>query len=629
MCWSLWVVSFGAYSSRFVSAGATDSNASIIEKSTEDNAMNTMNINKGNLSGRNRKHFSALKEKTSNNDLKNTSEKNSRNKFRNDFRSDFQLNLCVSDAEQVWSGTTEINLFDCSYINDQENESVRSEDQQNVIAPGTQNQYLFRVTNQGTRPIRYQIWYETEEKASGMDLPIESEMERLSVDEAGTGTEKEAADSKIETDRKRELLLQPETSDQYRFQWKWLYERDDDLYDTWLGNQAVDQELKYIVKIHIRAELDFQEQLQGGTTQNRKKQSSQEQSEERMKTGSKTGDAADWRYWCMVCAISLMFSILLYGGLKWIGYGTATVMSGSMEPKLKVGDLVILEPVNRRDSLKKGDIIVYRSGNRRIVHRLISVSKSTLRVKGDANNREDQPIRFQQVEGKVICRIPKAGKLFSGYCKSMGAASGEKEIYGAFYNWSGQKEQATVAGFDLQVEGDKDPCLTIENQDGTGMVNYSFTVTNHSQVDVKYQIILELEDGAELPDGVSYEITPEQGWIQAGDNTPKEHTVLFYFRPISVDHGEPEENQNDEEEVNLAGEYQGKDNDVKQSEEGQCEMADEGLSEELSGWENEENESETMQIQEDQKGETEDAMKEIRNVIIEHIKIRMVAEQAE
>lgn len=181
------MVSFGAYSRRFLSDGTTDSDASLIEKSMEDNAMN---INKGNLSSGNRKHVSAMQEKNSNNDLKNISEKNSGNKFQNDFRNDFQLNLCVSDAEQVWSGTTEINLFDCSYINNQENESVRSEDQQKVIAPGTQNQYLFRVTNQGTQPIRYQIWYETEEKTSGMYLPIESEMERLSVDEAGNGIER-------------------------------------------------------------------------------------------------------------------------------------------------------------------------------------------------------------------------------------------------------------------------------------------------------------------------------------------------------------------------------------------------------------------------------------------------------
>ena len=160
----------------------------------------------------------------------------------------------------------------------------------------------------------------------------------------------------------------------------------------------------------------------------------------------------------------------------------------------------------------------------------------------------------------MIFRIPKAGKLFSSYRKSMGVASGEKEIYGAFYNWSGQREQAMVAGFDLQVEGDKDSCLTIEDQDGTGMVNYSFTVTNHSQVDVKYQILLEFERGVELPDGVSYEITPEQGWIQAGDNTPKEHTVSFYFRSTSVDCGESEENRSEEMDVNLEGEDQGKDN---------------------------------------------------------------------
>ena len=71
VCWSLWVVSFGAYSRRFLSDGTTDSDASIIEKSMEDNAMN---INKGNLSSGNRKYVSAIQEKNSNNDLKNICE---------------------------------------------------------------------------------------------------------------------------------------------------------------------------------------------------------------------------------------------------------------------------------------------------------------------------------------------------------------------------------------------------------------------------------------------------------------------------------------------------------------------------------------------------------------------------
>ena len=609
------MLSFGAYSRQMVKEGTTDNISVSADQFKQENEIKTGNVFRANTY-----HESTMNEE----DMQDMQEAT---------QEDFQINLQVSDAEQVWSRTTEINLFDSHYINEEGNESVRSEDNQKVIAPGTQSQYLFHVTNQGTQPIRYQIWYETVEKASGFYLPIEAEMKKLCVNESGTSVEKETTDSQLKIDQTTEFLLQPESFDTYQFQWKWLYERGDDLYDTQLGNLAVNQNLEYFVKIHVRAEIDLQGQLQNGHNQSEPEQSksSQEQSGKRMRTGIKTGDAAKWRYWCMVCAISLMFSILLYGGLKWLGYGTATVMSGSMEPKLKVGDLVILEPVNRKASLKAGDIIVYRSGKKRIVHRLVSVSKNTLRVKGDANNQEDKPIRFQQVEGRVLCRIPKAGKLFSSYRKSRGTSEEEKAVYGAFCNWSGQQDQASVAGFDIQVEGKSDSNLILDDQTGTDVVSYSFSVTSHSQVDVEYQIFLEFEDGVELPDGVSYEITPEQGWIQAGDVIPKEHTVSFYFKSTVIDCGETEaeENRSEETDVNLAEERQERENEGKQSEEEQCKMTDETLLEKMSDLKKEEDETETIQMQEETKGETEDAMKEIQNMIIKHIKIRMVAEQAE
>lgn len=586
------MLSFGAYSSQMVK-DTTPGNRS----ASADQFMEESEIKIPDMSGTNTYSESV------------TNEEN----LQEATRKEFQINLQVSDEEQIWSRTTEINLFDSHYINDEENESVRSGDGRKVIAPGTQNQYLFQVTNLGTQPIRYQIWYEIEEITSGYYLPIETGMEHLNASKIRTDVAEETTDSPVKVNQKTEFLLQPETSDRYQFQWKWLYERGDDQYDTRLGDLAVGQELEYIVQIHVRAEIDSQGVSQNGSSQSEQKQSknSQEQSG-RMRAVIKTGDMAKWRYWCMVCAISLMFSILLYGGLKRIGYGTATVMSGSMEPKLKVGDLVILEPVNRKSSLKAGDIIVYRSGKKRIVHRLVSVSKNTLRVKGDANNQEDRPIQFQQVEGKVLCRIPKVGKFCSEYQKSRGASAGDKEIYGAFSNWSGGKDQASVAEFELQAEGSGDTCLVLEHQDGTDTASYSFSVTGHSQVDVKYRVFLEFEDDMELPEEVEYEITPEQGQIQAGDNTPKEHTVSFYLKQAST-YGEETEQ-----------EEQNQESDLEQQEEKIIQAGDAKLAEEKQGRESQAEENDGKQSE-----ETENEIQEIQNMVIKHIKIRIIAEQAE
>lgn len=91
-----------------------------------------------------------------------------------------------------------------------------------------------------------------------------------------------------------------------------------------------------------------------------------------------------------------------------LGFGASVVLSGSMEPTLSVGDLLIVVPT---DELAVGDVVVYTSSGAAIVHRIIELDTEggTVVTRGDANNASDDPIPITAVKGKVVCVIPVLG----------------------------------------------------------------------------------------------------------------------------------------------------------------------------------------------------------------------------
>lgn len=92
------------------------------------------------------------------------------------------------------------------------------------------------------------------------------------------------------------------------------------------------------------------------------------------------------------------------------GFGIAIVLSGSMEPEISINDLVIIK---KKDSYKKGEIIVYQKENTLIVHRIVSINKNEIITKGDANTLIDDPIIKSDIKGKIIFSIPFIGKIFN------------------------------------------------------------------------------------------------------------------------------------------------------------------------------------------------------------------------
>ena len=88
------------------------------------------------------------------------------------------------------------------------------------------------------------------------------------------------------------------------------------------------------------------------------------------------------------------------------GYGCAVVLSGSMEPALKVDDLIF---VKKQDDFEVGDIVVFEDEGSLTVHRLIAIDGETAVTKGDANNVADEPISRERIVGCLCGRIPKMG----------------------------------------------------------------------------------------------------------------------------------------------------------------------------------------------------------------------------
>lgn len=99
-----------------------------------------------------------------------------------------------------------------------------------------------------------------------------------------------------------------------------------------------------------------------------------------------------------------------------------TIISGSMEPKIKVKDTVINVRVDKPTDIVVGDIITFVSTSllspgTTITHRVIGITKDEngnicYQTKGDNNPIADQACaKYHNVIGKVILKIPQLGQI--------------------------------------------------------------------------------------------------------------------------------------------------------------------------------------------------------------------------
>ena len=106
-------------------------------------------------------------------------------------------------------------------------------------------------------------------------------------------------------------------------------------------------------------------------------------------------------------------------------YPIASITSSSMWPVLKRGDLVFIKGVSGKAEINLGDIVVYENEKGFTIHRIVKLNEDTFVTKGDANNVEDQPAKYDELMGKMVTfrgspvRIPYLGQLSQLFKKSM------------------------------------------------------------------------------------------------------------------------------------------------------------------------------------------------------------------
>jgi len=118
--------------------------------------------------------------------------------------------------------------------------------------------------------------------------------------------------------------------------------------------------------------------------------------------------------------IALIILLMTAAALTFLaprfGWSVDAVFSGSMEPELKVGGVVVTRPVEPEE-IRAGDIITFYSplSERLTSHRVVAVEQTSafhFLTKGDANGDADPAlVPAQNVVGKVCLHIPYFGYI--------------------------------------------------------------------------------------------------------------------------------------------------------------------------------------------------------------------------
>ncbi len=105
------------------------------------------------------------------------------------------------------------------------------------------------------------------------------------------------------------------------------------------------------------------------------------------------------------------------------GWRVDAVVSGSMEPRLKIGSLVVVRPVEP-DTIVVGDTITFRLtgvDETVVTHRVIGIRHSSplyFETKGDANEKPDPfTVPARNLVGKIYLRVPFLG-YFTEFLKT-------------------------------------------------------------------------------------------------------------------------------------------------------------------------------------------------------------------
>ena len=185
--------------------------------------------------------------------------------------------------------------------------------------------------------------------------------------------------------------------------------------------------------------------------------------------------------------VIVVAGVAIVWAIVWIWFGTNPfyiVSSGSMEPVLKVNDILVVRDGQSFDDLKIGEIIVFHrpeGGDRVIVHRIVEITEDRngdriIRTKGDANPSSipgtDSPITKDKYIGRVVYVIPGVGFITTAIAPPVNYIIIAIILAILFFNRMGKKSKPSVqstaiaAKQEPAIDEHPDPALAgLEKQD--------------------------------------------------------------------------------------------------------------------------------------------------------------------
>jgi hypothetical protein len=166
----------------------------------------------------------------------------------------------AEDTKVKWSKSTDVDIFKTVYVNDKGEITVESSDGDKVIAPGTGSDYSFSLKNNGNISLDYTMTLDSVFQLSDVELPLEVRLRKgdseYVIGSENTWVKPEKLSEVYETG-----TLDVNHYEEYTLEWQWPFTAEDetqqenaDAIDTFLGNEAVTQDVNFTLSIITQAE---------------------------------------------------------------------------------------------------------------------------------------------------------------------------------------------------------------------------------------------------------------------------------------------------------------------------------------------------------------------------------------
>ncbi|MBR0160832.1 MAG: signal peptidase I [Oscillospiraceae bacterium] len=129
---------------------------------------------------------------------------------------------------------------------------------------------------------------------------------------------------------------------------------------------------------------------------------------------------------CNIIGTLILIAVILFvlpmALPRILGYEAFNVVSGSMEPEIPEGSLVIVEDANARE-VETDQVIAFMKNGTIVIHRVVQnrYYYEEFVTKGDANEQEDiEPVPYSDFLGTVKWHVPYVGNFMMLYGGSVG-----------------------------------------------------------------------------------------------------------------------------------------------------------------------------------------------------------------